>query len=457
MRAIGARFVFVFLFVVYVLAGIWTADRSTPTGDEPYYFLGTDSLLRGEGFELSERWYWLPTTDYAPGDFLPSDDFERSVAPSLLRRGRFPLHDVGLSILIAPAYALGGRAAVNLIVAAAMAAAVALAFVVAARIVPSRDAALGAALALGLAAPALTYSGQVFPDAIAPLAVAVVLGAIAGVLPTWAAGLGVAALPFLHLRFWPLALGLATLTVAVHRPRLRELMVLLVPTAVVVVALSALDLAVYGVPLPHAGYLLFFAARHDTSVATYAAVSSDGIAGMFVDRAFGLLPAAPIEILAFVGAGAALRNSFGRWLLASIFPYLLFVSFLDWTGGYSPQARYIAPLIPVLVPLVAFALTWTVARLAAVPLFIWTLAQSAVYVHSPGLRYDAYGRLPGSDRAWELAFGFRPSAAFPLLGSESDPALVLVALWSVALLGLVTLGALACHSCVTRPTETSRA
>ena len=450
MKAIGARFVFVLLFATYVLAGIWTADRSTPTGDEPYYFLAADSLRRGEGFELSARWYWLPTTDYAPGDFLPSEDFDRSVAPSLVRRGRFPLHDLGLSILIAPAFALGGRAGVNLLVAAAMAGAIALAFVVTARIMPSRRAALAATLALGLAAPALTYSGQVFPDAIAPLAVAVSLVAVAGALPMWTGGLAVAALPFLQLRFWPLALGLLALAMVVRRPRRRELLLLLAPTVIVIVALSALDLAVYGVPLPHAGYVLFFTARHDTSVATYAAVDRWGAVGMFVDRAFGLLPAAPIAVLAFFGAGAALRQALTRWLLAAIVPYLIFVSFFDWTGGYSPQARYLAPVIPAFVPLVALALTWPVARLAAVPLFLLTFAQSAVYVHSPALRYDAYGQLPASDRAWELAFGFAPSAVFPLLGSGNDAGLPLVALWSAALVGLVAVGAVVRHAGVTR-------
>ncbi|OLC53512.1 MAG: hypothetical protein AUH85_14185 [Chloroflexi bacterium 13_1_40CM_4_68_4] len=71
-------------------------------------------------------------------------------------------------------------------------------------------------------------------------------------------------------------------------------------------------------------------------------------------------------------------------------------------------------------------------------------------VRAIGGRYDAYGQLPASDRAWELAFGFAPSAVFPLLGSGNDAGLPLVALWSAALVGLVAVGAVVRHAGVTR-------
>ncbi len=429
---------FAALLAIYLLAAVSTTHRVTATGDEPYYFLAADSLLHGEGFELSRRWYWIPFADYAPGDFLPGDDFLRRVAPSRSRPGLYPLHDLGLSLLIAVPLALGGRALVVACVALAMAGAVALGHRLAIALGARPLGALAGALAAGLSAPAVTYSGQVFPDALAPLPVGLALCGTMGALPSRVVAPAIAALPFLHLRFWPLALGLLALHLALRRPPRRRALALLAPLAAVVLGLSALDLAVYGVPLPHAGFFLFFASPEAPPLSIYAPPSPLGLAGVFLDRAFGLLPAAPIELLLFVGAGVALRGSRAAGVVLATLPYLVFFSFVDWTGGYSPQARYLAPLAPLFVALLAlvFARGWAIAL--AIPLALWTLAQSLVYVVAPWLRYDAYGQPPLADRAWSLLTGVTPSALFPLLGTEGATAALV--LWSLVLGALVAAG-----------------
>lgn len=433
MRRHASWALFVLLALLYVAAGIWTTRRVAPTGDEPYYLLAADSLLHGEGFALDRRWSEIASSGYDPGDHLA--DLPRQSAPSRRAPGHFPLHDLGLSMLLALPFSIGGRALAVACVGVAMAAAVALAHRAASRLVSPRMAAGGALLG-GLSVPALTYSGQLFPDSLMAVAVAAGLAALVGAAPLWAGAIGIAALPFLHLRGWPLAIALL-LAVGWGRTR-RDRATLLAPLLAVVIGGSVLDQAVYGVPLPHAGFLLFFTGRADTSLGAYATTTPFGVLGLFVDRAFGLLPAAPVALLAFVGAGVAARRQVVLPLLA--IPYLLVASTVDWTGGASPQARYLAPLVPLLVMFLALGIAarpWRLALIALVPL---TAAMSAVYVAVPGIRYDSFGVPPFADRTFDKALGWHLSGIFPLLGT-ADPTVPLLIAWTAVLALAVVAGA----------------
>ena len=423
---------FVLLAVLYVAAGVWTTRRVGPTGDEPYYLIAADSLLHGEGFALDGRWSAIAASGYDPGDHLA--DLPGQSSPSLRAPGHFPLHDLGLSILLALPFAIGGRALAVAFVGVAMAAAIALAHHASRRVAGPR-AALAAAVAVGLSVPALTYSGQLFPDSVLPLAVAAGVAALVGAAPFWVGALGIAALPFLHLRAWPLAIAL--LLLLGRRRTWRERAGLAAPLVAVVVGSALLDLAVYGIALPHAGFLLFFT-RGDASVATYSATTPVGALGLFVDRAFGLLPAAPIAMLAFVGAGIALRRR-AAYALVPI-PYLLFASAADWTGGLSPQARYLTALVPVLLILLALALGVRGVRFAAIPLALWSAAMSVVYVAVPGIRYDSIGVPPFADRTFDKAVGGHLSGVFPLIGADGATAVLLV-FWAAGLALAVVWGA----------------
>lgn len=431
MRRHASLALFLALALLYVVAGLWTTRRVAPTGDEPHYLLAADSLVRGEGFALDARWSGIASSGYDPGDHLA--DLPRQSSPSLRAPGRFPLHDLGLSLLLALPFAIGGRALAVACVGVAMAAAVALAHRAAGRLVGPRPALAGALLG-GLSVPALTYSGQLFPDSLMPLAVAAGVAALVGAAPLWAGGLGVAALPFLHLRGWPLAIAL--LLALTRRNTWRDRALLGAPLLAVVIGTSLLDLAVYGVALPHAGFLMFFTARGDTSVATYGTTTPFGLLGLFVDRAFGLLPAAPVALLAFVGAGIALRRR--AVLPAILLPYLLLASAVDWTGGVSPQARYLAPLVPFVVLFLSLALAARPWQLAATALVPFTAVISAVYVGVPGVRYDSFGVPPFADRTLDKALGGHFSGIFPLLGTDDTTGLLLT-LWA-AVLVLAVLG-----------------
>jgi hypothetical protein len=162
------------------------------------------------------------------------------------------------------------------------------------------------------------------------------------------------------------------------------------------------------------------------------------VLGLFVDRAFGLLPAAPVALLAFVGAGLAARRRVVVTLLGV--PYLLLASAVDWTGGASPQARYLAPLVPLCVVFLALAIAarpWLLAAIALTPL---TAVMSAVYVAVPGIRYDSFGVPPFADRTFDKALGGHVSGIFPLLGTDGATGFLLI-LWATVLALAVAGGA----------------
>lgn len=436
----SGRALFAILLGVYLIAGWWTTGHIAATGDETEYFAAADALIHGEGLELTERFAAIAASSYAPGDPIGDAEFRNSTAPSFARAGRYPRHDVGLSLLIAPLLAIGGRGLVVAVIGAAMAGAIALTVRAAFLFGATSRAAGSAGLAVGLAAPALTYSGQVFPDAVAPLAVAVALAGAIERVPPIATGLALAVLPILHVRYWPLALGLLALAAWPQRRSPRTLALLIGPLVALMAGLAVLDLAVYGLAIPHAGFVLFFAGQEQPIQPYLRGI--EGLAGLFLDRAFGLLSAAPILVLAVIGLGAALFQTRVRPLLLIAIAYLVPASLLDWTGAFSPQARYLAPLVPVLVLLLAYGLDHAPRRLlvASLPLAVWTLGQSLVYVVLPHLRYDVYSLPPAADRAWFLLLGIAPSSVFPLFGTGGATAALTLA-WEAGLTALAGLGA----------------
>lgn len=427
----SSRAVFLMLLAVYAVVGVWTTRRVSATGDEPYYFMAADALLHGEGLDLTRRWERIAGASYDPAVPIAPDELQRNTAPSRVRAGSYPLHDVAPSLVIALPYAVGGRPLVVLVIAAAMAAAVALGHRAARALGSPARTALAGALAMGLSAPALTYSGQLFADALAPLAFAAGLCALVGALPSGLIGASAAALVLLHLRFWPLALAVLTAAIFRERPARRRVVALLWPLVAAVLGLSLLDLVTYGVPLPHAGFLLFFTSHRAGDVASFTHGIGEGIAGLALDRSFGLASAAPLSLLLVAGAGRLVGGGRDRVLLALPVPYLLLASAVDWTGGFSPQARYLTVLVPLFVVLMARAFEWPAARTLAAPLGIWTLGQSAVYAVAPWLRYDRYATPPLADSAWTRFVGPTPSAVFPLFGTDGAAALVLA--WGAGL------------------------
>src|SRR5918998_5385454 len=167
-------------------------------GDEPHYLLTAASIVSDGDVDWGD--------EYPPRAY-------RDWYPYLLERhGRLTNgqanepHGAGFALLIAPAYAIGGPLAVQLLLAAIAALAFGLAAQLARRVVPEPWAA-AAALACGLSPPALASATTVSPEltAGALLTAAALLALKVRELPRirWVAGAAIALgmLPWLGLQF----------------------------------------------------------------------------------------------------------------------------------------------------------------------------------------------------------------------------------------------------------------
>jgi hypothetical protein len=173
--------------------------------------------------------------------------------------------------------------------------------------------------------------------------------------------------------------------------------------------------------------------------------------GLLLDRSFGLLPFAPIFLLAL--AGLPLLAHPGRLRLASGWPVLLVglavllpvLPWRMWWGGQCPPARFLVPLVPTLAVAVALRATGPPRGLLRWRTALFTLGASLVFLAAfdPG-RLLLLSRANVAPRLWEaLAGGASPAAYLPSL-TRPDPAEWRVAaLWVMTLLVLLALDHLA--------------
>ena len=134
---------------------------------------------------------------------------------------------------------------------------------------------------------------------------------------------------------------------------------LLGPLAVSMAALRWFQLAVHGSSLAVADQYegFFVPTMVDGRLGADWQALMLALAGLFVDRQYGLLVFAPVYALAAVGLVALWRVPGYRWTVIALgviaVPYVaLTADFRVWWGGWSPPARYLAVLTPLLaVPL----------------------------------------------------------------------------------------------------------
>ncbi len=417
------------LAAVFVPIGLWQAAGSRVSGDEPHYLLMAQSLWREGDLDLRDNFV---RRDWA--EYLPDLDQPHYGAPR--RDGRpYPAHGPGLPLLMTWPYAVGGRAACVALMALLAAAATTQGWRLARALGSPPGPALGA---VGLLAgpPLLFYACHIYTEAPSALALVssllLLLGA-PGAGGAALAALAAGSLPWLHLKMAPAAAGLGLLAVTRLRggPRL----------AFVAVA-GALGLAFLGY------HQVVFG--HPTPLAVYGGFLPPGdvvpqplraLAGLLLDRSFGLLPLAPGYVLAIPGGVLAWRRRRGETaallglVAAVVGPALLWRM---WWGGQCPPARFLVPALPLLAPLVAARLEAGANGLAAWwrPLWLWGWGLAVLVLAEPG-RYLLLNRRDRATRLWE-ALGGDPSAGGLLPSLVYAPAEE----WRVALIWLAVLALL---------------
>lgn len=432
------------LFAAYAATiGLPAFGSSQFGGDEPHYLLTAESIVSDRDLDLRDEYATKAYRDWYPY--------------VLERRGRLTNGQAneptgaGFALLIAPAYAVGGPLAVQLLLAAIAALAFVLAALLAQRIVPEPWA-TGAAIACGLSPPALASATAVSPEltAGALLAAAALLALKVRELPRirWVAGASVALgmLPWLGLQFSVagLVVGLALFRWLRRRARgfamLVEVEVLLFSGVMFVTINDQLfggfTPAAAAVPGDRLG---------DLDAADYLE-RAPRLVGLWLDRTYGVLRWAPVIALAFYALWLLWRSH--RDHIARLLPersyvevaallcalvcgaQVLVATFIAPTMfGFFFPGRYLLAALPLAVALVAWGLrhaprTGGVLTAVTLATSVWWYAE---------LRIGGGATIGPSSSAPLGPLG----DALPLFGTASPGVTVALIAAAVALVALV--------------------
>lgn len=330
-------------------------------------------------------------------------------------------HGLGLSLLVLPAFSVGGRLLVVLFLNLLGALLAANVYLLAREGTGKMLPAVLTWAAFAFTVPQLPYSFLIFPELPAALFVLYAFRRIRlwsnNVWQVAAIGFSMAFLPWLHYRFIPVSVGLFlyylyqdyTHRRADHASRIthHELSGAgNAPRRSYGIRNDNLNyVLILGQPLVSAILLmLFFYHRYGQVIpnaADHAGINDlagtlRGAAGLLLDEQWGLLVAAPIFILCIVGlvlmgAHRAWRKDL-LWISIVFVPYFLVIAnYAQWWGEWCPPARYMASTLPLLA--LPFAVSLSNIRSGAYKgiyalLMLLSLFSTWAFVYQPHWMYN---------------------------------------------------------------------
>lgn len=421
--------------LAYSAVGLAYARVVPASGDEVEYLMLAQSLWREHDLDLADNFTRGDQLEFMAGlGEMPFGTFRADGRP-------ITTHSVGLPLLLAPVYALGGRPAC-VVLLAALAALLTLETARLARLLTGSETAARWAWLLTAGPPVLFYSFHAYTEVPSTLALVASLRLLlspATPRRAVAAALLASALPWLHVKLIPAAAVLGVIGLLRLAGPARWAF------AATAGACAAAYLAFYGVVYGDPWPLALYGSKLPKKVRR--AEPGEGLAGLFLDSSFGLLFSAPAFVLA-AAALASVRRSLTRDTLATLALGLALllplVFWQTWWAGACPPARFLVPLAPLLAIAAATRLDQPrgLARWGT-PLALAGLALALGMSLRPAEQLLLNGR-GAPTLVWE-ALGGQPTLGryLPLLTS-GEPAEWRVALvWGVALLALLALDALA--------------
>lgn len=374
------------IFLGTAAAGAVAANRLTgtvlfPSGDEPHYLVMAQSLWRDGDLRIENN--------HQRGDY--KEYYAPDLDPHYLTRGRngeiYSIHPIGLSVLLAPIYALGGYQATvwTMILLASLATAIAWRWAVSMLNAPG--AATFAWAAIAFSAPFLLNTFTIYPEIAAALAVIFAFTTSiktsierSGIWIWIAVGAAIATLPWLSTKYAPMSAALFLVVIYRVLGKKAPASLLRNPKALSIAAIYALSLVAW--------FAFFYVIWGKASpTAPYGSLTQTeprflvrGGPGLFLDQEYGLLAFAPVYVLAITGlwhmwrTGGELRRQAIE--ITFIFAALLATvgAFGIWWGGTSSPARPIASgLLLFMMPIATAFRASPVAspRRAAQHLLLW--------------------------------------------------------------------------------------
>jgi hypothetical protein len=464
--------------------------NGTLHGDEPKYLRFCENFYQGEGFDISQirrlvdasgsdfpriaHNVTLMTTTVPDELVLLAHDIERSVrarrwrptlsggepTPGMFFEGKhrgtvYQLHNPGVAFLLFPAYAIDrlvtgsgvGYAdefpaempAVNAALLALAAAYAVSLYLLLLAYSGSRPRALLLALLGTVTLPVSAFTFQIYPEVPAGIAVFLVVRAIMTRTPSsaWGGavyGLLAGFLPWLHVRFGLATVVLLLSLLAALRATRRAQAGVVIGAAIPLLLLSLYTYRLTGSLIPVATY------GSDAPLSLMRMLR--GIPGFALDRVWGLLPHAPVYLLALPGIALAWRRSPWMTLLIGLVVVTVALPAAGhgyWAGGSTP-GRYLVAVVPLLLLFLSDAMArWGSRRTFLSALLVLT----AVSVET-AIRYNlSHVKEVGPIVAREFA-GWRLNVLFPSMGTDAwsaTPAdVLLLCVWVAALVALIAAG-----------------
>jgi hypothetical protein len=302
--------------------------RTPIDGDEPYYLLMTESLVRDHDLDLTNQYRDLAHSDAGRPDLLPQPGDPRGPHGEQYSR-----HEPFLPILLTPGYALGGLPGALAVIAlfGALLARSTIRFLEDEGIADATTRVLFPLIAFG--PPIVFYATRIWPEVPAAFCF---LEAVRGIRnrrpPRWIAA--IFALVLLKIRFGLLAV---VLLIRVLRTK-RQL---------------AIAAAVVAIPLVIA-FLISGNAMNTHSIRELLPRGAIfywlGLFGLILDGAAGIAFQAPFYALAIVALPLwrSMPHGFRLGMSAALLYVIYLIPRSEWHSGWSPPLRYIVVLMPIL-------------------------------------------------------------------------------------------------------------
>jgi hypothetical protein len=307
------------IFVAFSIIALYLEPKTPPKGDEIHYLLTTHSIVYDHDLAIGNN--------YENKDYARWINYDLDSHATAGQDGQdYMYHGLGLfPIILAIPYALAGRIGVHLFLIGAFVLLVDQMYKICIENGAGKRLLTITLTIFSFTVPLLNYSFIMFPEMIGALVTLYTLRKRQSLL--------VGLLPWIHLRFLPIALPLLF-----TRPKRA--------------AFQSFILIV----LYFAFYWFIFGTINPTQ--TYAQVGINTGTGNIVhniilaltDSQYGLFFFAPIYLFAFAGLKYLPKKTL-LVILAIFVSYTIPVfRYYDWNGGYSPPARYLAPLVPLIIP-----------------------------------------------------------------------------------------------------------
>jgi hypothetical protein len=379
-----------------------THGKYSVSGDEPHYLMITHSLLVDGDLDVANNY------DSNDGRFFGHAGLDRGRHARPSRDGRvLPVHDIGLSVVLVPVYAIAQQVAsrtseallarfrmtrglfaysiVGLFLISLTTAGMIVLSIGLGTIAGDRTSALLVLIA-AVSPPIVSHAFLVFPEVLALFVTSVVVWWALNQDTRWdtramlliAVLLGV--LPWAHHKFLLYCPGLAFLMLWMRWPWVRSQGrgVLIAASALVVVPQIGLHLWTLN------AWGTLGGAQATEGMPFSVALFEAGMPGLWIDRQSGLLAYAPIYWVLPACVLLTWRKSWPLLVPVALL-YLPAAAFVEWWAGFAPAARYLVPAIPLLLVPFSHALEYVTVRRLALALCVPQLIIDAMVWQRPRL------------------------------------------------------------------------